>query len=250
MNTLEMQPPTCYNLNMSAFISIGILILAMLILAFLQLTPGVYALSYHYAFGKYSKIKSSYLMLFFIIGVEVISACIFLSIYYLLSILFFDNFKPETSIFTWILSGILIALGFFSFFYYFRRGNGTKLFIPRRYTKALELNANSIKTRSDAFVLGALSNACEFLFTLPLYIIASVEIMRLDLQNTPINLFAIMFVLSPLIPLFIIRYKFQAGQTLADIIKSRNKNKFFTRLILATCFSLIAILIICFRTIY
>lgn len=235
---------------MSVFISIGILILAMLILSFLQLTPGVFALSYHYALGKYSKIKSSYLTLFFIIGVEVISACIFLSFYYLISIMLFANFQPETSILTWILSGILIILGFFSFFYYFRRGNGTKLFIPRKYAKALELNANSIKTRSDAFILGALSNTCEFLFTIPLYIVASVEIMRLDLENISINLFAIIFVLAPLIPLFIIRYKFQAGQTLADIIKSRNKNKFFTRLILATSFILIAILIICFRTIY
>ena len=221
----------------------------MLILAFLQLAPGVFALTYHYALGKYSEKKASYLTLFLIIGVEVISACIFLSTFFLVSIIFFAGFRPETSIATWIVAGILIALSFLAFFRYYRPGTGTKLFIPAKYTKGLRFSAKTIKTKSDAFVLGALSSVSELIYTFPLFILVSAEIMRLSLQDIPVNIFALLFVLAPLFPLFVVRYKYQMGYSLADIIKSRNKNKFFTRLILGLNYLIIAIIILCFRTI-
>ncbi len=235
---------------MSVFISIGILILSMLILFFLQFAPGVFALTYHYALGKYSKNRASFLTLFFIVGIEVISACIFLSTYFLISTLFFAGFQPETSVLTWILAGILIALSFLAFFYYYCPGAGTKSFISQKYSNGFKYSAKTIKTKSDAFVLGVVSSVSEFIYTFPLYVLASAEIIRLNLYGITINLFAFLFVLAPLLPLFIIRYKYQAGYNLADIIKTRTKNKSFTRFILSFNYLIIAILILCFRTIF
>ena len=235
---------------MSIFISLGIVILAMLIMGSFQLTPGVFALFYHYALGNYSKAKASYLSLFFILGAEIITTCLYLSIFYLTCIFFFDNLHPETSILFWTLAGILIALGFISFFFYFRRGNGTKLFIPRKYAEALDISAKSVKTRSDAFMLGALSGTCELVFTLPLYLVTCVEIMKMGAEGFSSNLLTIIYILTPVIPLFFLRWKFQSGHNLADIQRSREKDKAFTRILLSTCYILIAVLIICFRTIY
>ena len=235
---------------MSVFISLGIVILAMLIMGSFQLTPGVFALFYHYALGRFSKPKASYLSLFFILGVEIITTCLYLSIFYLTCVFFFDNLHPETTVLFWTLAGILIALGIISFFFYYRRGSGTKLFIPRKYAKALDLNAKSVKTRSDAFMLGALSGTCELVFTLPLYLVTCVEIMKMGAAGFSSNLLTIIYILTPVITLFILRWKFQAGHNLADIQRSREKDKTFTRLILSFCYILIAILIICFRTIY
>ena len=235
---------------MSIFISLGIVILAMLIMGSFQLTPGVFALFYHYALGKYSKAKASYLSLFFILGTEIITTCLFLSIFYLTCIFFFDNLHPETSILFWTLAGILAALGFISFFFYFRRGKGTKLFIPRKFAKALDACAKSAKTRSDAFMLGALSGTCELVFTLPLYLVTCVEIMKMGAEGFSSNLLTIIYILTPVFSLFFLRWKFQAGHNLADIQRSREKDKTFTRILLAICYILIAVLIICFRTIY
>jgi hypothetical protein len=221
----------------------------MLILFFLQFAPGVFALTYHYALGKYSKNRASFLTLFFIVGIEVISACIFLSTYFLISTLFFAGFQPETSVLTWILAGILIALSFLAFFYYYCPGAGTKSFISQKYSNGFKYSAKTIKTKSDAFVLGVVSSVSEFIYTFPLYVLASAEIIRLNLYGITINLFAFLFVLAPLLPLFIIRYKYQAGYNLADIIKTRTKNKPFTRFILSFNYLIIAILILCFRTI-
>ncbi len=235
---------------MSIFISLGIVILAMLIMGSFQLTPGVFALFYHYALGRFSKPKASYLSLFFILGAEIITTCLYLSIFYLTCIFFFDNLHPETTILFWTIAGILIALGLISFFFYFRRGKGTKLFIPRKYAKALDQNAKSVKTRSDAFMLGALSGTCELVFTLPLYLVTCVEIMKMGAEGFSSNLLTIIYILTPVITLFLLRWKFQSGHNLADIQRSREHDKTFTRLILSFCYILIAVLIICFRTIY
>ena len=235
---------------MSIFISLGIVILSMLIMAFLQLTPGVFTLLYHYALGNFSKRKASYLSLFFILGVEVITTCLYLSIFYLTCIFFFDNLHPETSILFWALAGILIALGIISFFFYFRKGTGTKLFIPRKYAKALDYSASTVKTRSDAFMLGAITGTYELIFTLPLYLVTCVEIMKMGVVGFSSNLLTIIYILIPVIPLFFIRWQFQSGFNLADIERSRIKDKTFTRFLLALCYIMIAILIICFRTIY
>ena len=222
----------------------------MLIMGSLQLTPGVFALFYHYSLGQFSKAKTSYLSLFFILGAEIVTTCLYLSIFYLTCIFFFDNLHPETSILFWAIAGILIALGIVSFFFYYRRGTGTKLFIPRKYAEALDLSAKSAKTRSDAFMLGALAGTCELFFTLPLYIVTCIEIMRMGSEGFASNLLTVIYILTPVIPLFFIRWKFQSGFNLADIQKSRVHDKIFTRFILAFSYILIAILIICFRTVY
>lgn len=235
---------------MSIFISLGIVILAMLIMACLQLTPSVFALFNHYMLGRFSKRKASFLSLYFILGAEIIAACLYLSIFYLTCIFFFNDLHPETSILFWALAGILAALGIFSFFFYYRRGPGTQLFIPRKYAKALDLSAKSVNTRSDAFLLGALTGTCELTLTLPLYIVTCIEIMKMGTEGISSNLLTIIYILVPVIPLFFIRWKFQIGYNLAKIERSHVKNKFFNRFILATCYILIAILIICFRTIY
>ena len=157
MVILELQPPLCYNFSMSVFASLGIVILSMLIMASLQIVPGIFALSYHYALGKYSRKKASALGLFFILGAEVISACLFLSSYYLVYVFFLGQAHPKESYLTWLVAGIFIALAFSCFFYYYRK-NSTTTFLSRNYAKALRLHAKKIRKPSDAFTLGALSN--------------------------------------------------------------------------------------------
>lgn len=235
---------------MSFFASVGIVILAMLILASLQLTPSVFTLFYHYALGKYSSKKASFLSLYFILGAETISVCLFLSSYYIANIFFLMYSRPESSILAWIAVGVLIALSIVCLVLYFRPGYGTKLFIPRNFAKSLSLNAKTAKSRSDAFVLGAFSNTLELILTIPLYLITSVELMELSTEFITSDILTICYILSSSIPLFVIRWRYQLGHNLADIEKSRIKDKTFTRFILGISYLVIAILIICFRINY
>ena len=232
---------------MSVFVSVGIVILAMLVMIFLQLLPGVFAVFCHYAYGKYSKKRASDLGLFFILGAETIAACLFLSCYFITYVLFIGNARPETGIFAWIAIGVLVVLAAVSFFFYYRKGSGSRLFIPRHIAKALDENAKKVKTRSDAFTLGALAGTYELAFTLPLYIVTAVEIMEMNTEYFSSNLLTVLYILTPTVPLFVVRWMFQTHHNLADIMRARVKDKNFTRLMLAICYITIAILIIYHR---
>ena len=54
-------------------------------------------------------------------------------------------------------------------------------------------------------------------------------------------------IVIPTIPLFITRWKFQLGHNLANIQRSRVKDKNFTRIILSLIYTAIAVLFIYFR---
>ena len=232
---------------MSFFISLGITVLAMVVIMFLQLRPGVFMLFSHYTRGKFSRARASDLSIFFILGAEAASACIFLCSYYLTNLFFLYSFRPETSFFAWVAVGVLIALAIASIFCYFRPGPGTRLFISRASARALDTHARGAKSRSDAFILGAMSGMCELVFALPLYIIASVELIELSVSPTPTYLLMLLFIIAPILPLFVIRWRFASRHNLAELQRSRVRSKSFIRILLPICYLTIAILIIYFR---
>lgn len=233
---------------MTAFASLGIVILSMLIMSSLQIVPGIFALFYHYALGKHSRDHASVLGLFFILGVEVLSACLFISSYYLISLLFLDRLRPENSYFVWLSAGIALALSASSFFFYYRK-NSSATFLSRHYAKNIYRYARKINRPSDAFTLGAMSNVCELAFTLPLYIITAIEIMEMHTEYIADDFLTILYIVTPTIPLFVIYYKYHSHHNLADILKSRAKDKHFTKFILGFSYLAIALLILIFRAI-
>ena len=232
---------------MSIFTSLSFLILIVLTLSFLQLPSGVFTLFYHHALGKNSKKRAADLSLFFILGVQTASVALFLICYSLIYATFLNQPGFETNLPAWILAGVLLALAIFSFFFYFRKSSATSLYIPRRLAAAFKNHIKIVKNRSDAFALGAVSSALESLFTLPLFLLASVEIMRLDSSPCPRNLLAFLVVSLPLLPLFFIRAMFRTNHTLAEVERRRVSSKTFFRLALTLGYLALAILIITFR---
>ncbi|MBR2855468.1 hypothetical protein IKE99_00805 [Candidatus Saccharibacteria bacterium] len=234
---------------MSVFISVGIVILAMLIMASLQLVPGIFALFSHYAIGKFQRTKASTLALWFILGAEIITVIFFIIAVYLSYILFLNDLDPRNNVLTWIFAGILIALSLASFFFYFRHPHSkdTELFIPRSFAKAFDKRARSAKSPSDAFALGAFSNIPELIFTMPLYIITATEIVYSHAEYFADDFMTILYILISTVPLFVLYHSFRSKRTLADVMHSRIRDKTFHRLCLSFSYLTIAILIICFR---
>lgn len=216
-------------------------------MTFLSLTHGVLVLFCHYTYGKYSRKKAETLTFYFILGFETMSSCIFFSTYLLVALVVSDFFHIGANVLTWLLTGIIVALAFISLFFYFRPGKGTKLFISRRVANSLNLHAKTAKTRSDAFTLGALSSTPELIFTLPLYIITSAEILQMSSAHPSSSLLTIIYIVAPTIPLFVERWQFHRGHNLADAERSRVRNKSFTRFFLCFNYALIATIIILFR---
>ncbi|MBR0480142.1 hypothetical protein IJJ49_02705 [Candidatus Saccharibacteria bacterium] len=234
---------------MSVLTSLSFLILVVLIQSFLQLPSGVFTLFYHYALGKNSKKRAADLSLFYIAGVETISVALFLASYFLVYILFLNQPNFESSFLAWIFAGIFLIFSIISAFLYFRKSAATTLFIPRSFARAFNENAKNVKTRSDAFALGAFAASSELLFSLPLLLVASIELMRFDSSLFPREILAFLLILLPLLPLFFLRTLFRTGHNLAEIERLRVHNKNFFRLILSLSYLALAVLIIIFRII-
>ena len=231
---------------MSVFTSAGILLLSMLIMALLQLTPGVFILFSHYVYGKYSRKNASNASLFFILGTETSTALVFLSIYFILSALYVAPLTITNDLLVWIISGAMIAIGIIFPFCYFRKGNGTKLFISRQLAKQFDYKAKTVKLRSDAFVLGLIAGLPELIFTVPVYIIAAIEIMKIG--STPLTraILVLCFVLIKIAPLIVTHIAMDSGQNLATIQKARVKNMPFIKYFTSIIYLLIGVLVIIF----
>ncbi|MDO4741816.1 MAG: hypothetical protein Q4A79_00355 [Candidatus Saccharibacteria bacterium] len=237
---------------MSVFVSVIILILATLIQIFLESSPGLLTLFYHYALGKKNQTAAENLSLSFILGSE--TFLIFsLFIAYALANLFsvpLNDLPPiiTTDIFLWIMAGIFLGESLAVFFFYFRRndnGKSTALFIPRSLAKSLSNHALKAKSRSDAFLIGFVSRFPEAIFTLPLYLILSIELLQFPSLARTLIFYSFIFLST--LPLFFIVFLFRLGQNLADIERFRVKSKLAVRLILSISFLLLALTLITFK---
>lgn len=244
MILLGLQPFLCYNLIMSVLTAVGILLLSMLVLAVLQLVPGIFLLFSHFTRGKYSRVHANDLNIFFIIGVETAMVLVFLSLYAILCCSPAVTFIIDSDIFIWVMAGISLALSLISFIFYFRSGRGTELFISRRMAKGIKHKITITKTRSDAFVLGLVSIVPELIFTLPLILLSAIEIMRLNINCPERACLIILFAVAAIFPLLLIHGFSANGHTLAEFTRFRFKNKPFFRFWLSFSYFLIAILII------
>lgn len=220
----------------------------MLIQCFFQLRPSIFAIFYHNASGKYSKSRADNLAVTYILGALVFNILTLLCINYIFVTLAYTSLNFTNGILVWIMVGILIALSLLSFFLYFRKSQGTELFISRKLAKTINASARSAKTNSDALLLGLFSGVPELLFTIPLYIVSLLEMSRLN--QSPITLAAniMLYAFVILIPIFIIYISYSFNRNLAEITKCRIKNKTFIRFVLSLSYLSLAILIIVFRT--
>ena len=228
---------------MSDFTSLGILILCAIIMASLQLVPGVFLLASHFLAGRFSRKKASDLAIFFILGAETSFAIVFISVYFILCALSSVINVFHETIFSWIISGVFVVLSILSACLYFRKGLGTKLFISHTIAEDYQIKAHTIKSRSDAFILGLISIIPELPFTLPIYLVATSEIIRLGSGSISRSALAIAFILISILPLLIIHALYNY-LNLADFIRLRFNNKNYHRAILFTSYLLIATLIV------
>ncbi|MDO5480533.1 MAG: hypothetical protein Q4F58_02605 [Candidatus Saccharibacteria bacterium] len=228
---------------MSVFTSLGILLVAMFIQGFLQTSPAVFAIFYHHALGKTSAKKADDQSLSFILGTEFFTAIIFLAIYFLVAYLD-ATINYNYAILMWVMGGIFVLEAIVAFFFYFRPGKKsrktTRLFLPRKIAKGLETRTGKTKNRSDTILLGFLTAATELIFTLPLYIISAIQIVRLASRFSPF--FIIAYIVITTLPLFIVRILYRTHHNLAEIQRRRIKKKLFFKIIIALGFAILSAL--------
>ena len=203
--------------------SLAIVTLAALIHASFQLSVSVLTLlSGHTIGAKHSHARLMRLTFGFVSGAGVMT----LLALSFISLVFLHVFGTEAPQFVWaIVCGLLIGVGLAVWIFYYRRGKGTSLWIPRSFARHLSDRSKATKSGVEAFSLGLTTVVSELLFIAAPMIVSALVLVQLPGYWQLIGI-AIYAVIS-LITLFSIWVLIGSGHKLSSIQKWREDNKHF-----------------------
>ena len=128
-----------------------------------------------------------------------------------------------------IVVGMLVALAIAAWFFYYRRGKSTELWLPRSVARFIDKRAKTTNSNTEAFSLGVLTSLAEMPFTIVLFVVAANSI--LVLPHLYQILAVAMYTMITIIPPVALRLAIRKGQTVVDIQRWRVKHKMFFRLL-------------------
>lgn len=205
-----------------------IIVLAGLIHAGFQLSISALSLmSGHAITGKKSQTRLITLMSAFIFGATTMTILLLATIAFLVEIALQSGVNYEL---IWMMTvGLSAAIGLAVWIFYYAKGPGTSLWLPRSLATYITERAKKTKNSGEAFTLGLVSIVVEIVFILPSLLAASLAI----LQLTPIMQLGSIFVytLISLMSLLIVWAMIGSGHSLSKIQQWREKNKRFLQFI-------------------
>lgn len=198
---------------------------AALIHASFQLSVSVLTLLSGHSLGKKTRhTRVMHLMNSFIAGVLAFTLLLLSSVVYYLSSAMLSTQTSKA-----ILAascGLLIGLGLAVWIFYYRKGDGTTLWLPRSMAQYLFERTKKTRSGAEAFGLGMSSVVAELLFIIAPLSIAAIEISRLPTLAWQVGAILGYVVLS-LLALLIIFVVVGSGHRLSSVQKWRERNKRF-----------------------
>ena len=228
---------------MDSFEAFGIVFLAAVLHATLQLSLGSLLLLYHASLGKHIRIKTRRLVSNYILGVGMMTGLILATSCFLISVLSGGSL-PVVGLL--VVAGILVGLAFCAWFLYYRSGRSTELWLPKSVARFINRRAKVTESNVEAFSLGLLVSFAEMPFSLVLMVISGNGILKLT-EAWQVVLAMVMYVGVATLPLVILRAYIRHGKTLAEVQKWRTKNKNFFRVLSGVGFLTLAGFLIAFE---
>lgn len=202
--------------------------LAGLIHAGFQLSVSALSLmSGHAITGKKSQARLITLMSAFIFGAAT------MTIMLLATVAFFVELALQAGVdyqLLWMITvGLSVTIGLAVWIFYYSKGPGTSLWLPRRLATYITQRAKKTKNSGEAFTLGLVSILVEIVFIVTPLLAASLAI----LQLAPLMQLGSIFIytLISLISLLIVWAMIGSGHSLSKIQQWREKNKRFLQFI-------------------
>lgn len=203
--------------------SFAIVAFAALIHASFQLSVSMFTLLSGHAIGsKTAHKKLVRLTSAFLLGATVMTMLLLAFACFVLQNIFINT----TPAVLWaISSGLLFGLGAAVWLFYYRKEEGTSLWLPRAVARYLSERTKATKQTAEAFGLGLSSIMGELLFILAPLLVSALVLMRLEpiWQLAGIGLYTVTSLLSLLIVYSLVG----SGHKLSRIQKWREGNKRF-----------------------
>lgn len=158
----------------------------------------------------------------FFLGVAVMTMLVISFI----AFVFQRSFGSDVPLMAWAVAcGLLLGLGIAVWTFYYRREEGTSLWLPRGMARYLSERTKSTKLAAEAFGLGLSSVMAELLFIVAPMVISALVLIRLE----PIWQLAglLTYTIVSLLSLAIVNALIGSGHKLSQIQKWRESNKRF-----------------------
>lgn len=206
--------------------SLAIIVFAGLIHASFQLSVSVLTLLSGHSLGRKTAHKRVLkLMNAFIAGVLVLTVALLSSLAYYFSLVINHSAETEQLIAA-IVCGLMAGLGIATWAFYYRRGAGTTLWLPRGLASYLNGRTKATKNGVEAFGLGMFSVIAEIIFIIAPMAAAALAIVTLPGLWWQLAGVATYVVMS-LISLSIIFVMVGSGHKISRMQAWREKNKRF-----------------------
>lgn len=202
--------------------SFAIIAFAALIHASFQLSVSVLTLLSGHAIGA----KTAHTKLIRLVGGFLAGAAVMTLLLLSFFILFFQGSPAGITPLTWsVACGLLIGLGIAVWAFYYRREEGTSLWLPRGMARFLTERTKATKQTSEAFSLGLASIIAELLFIIAPLLVAALVICTLPYDWRPAGI--VLYLTVSLISLIIVTVLIGGGHKLSHIQRWREDNKRF-----------------------
>ena len=206
--------------------SLAIIVFAALIHASFQLSVSVLTLLSGHSLGKKTAHRKVLrLVNSFLCGALLITTLLLSTGVYYLSLLINHVAKTEQLIAS-ITCGLMVGLGIATWAFYYRRGDGTALWLPRGFADYLSKRSKATKSSAEAFALGLTSVVAELLFIIGPLLTATLAIITLPTLEWRLIGIALYLIIS-MFSLFIIAILVGSGHSIARLQRWRVAHKHF-----------------------
>ena len=227
---------------MEGYTYLAIIVLAGILVASLQLPLGTLLLLYHSSLSRHIPKKTKRLASSYISGVALMHFLILSATTLLIGFLSLYGILSKT--FLTIIFGVLIALAFIAWFFYYKKGTTTELWLPKQLTHYLAARAKSASSETEAYSLGLLTPLAEILFTLVLFVLAGDAVLHLPSGFAALGL--VIFTAFSVLPLCVLRAVLRSGRNVAEVQRWRLRHKTFFRIFAGCGFAVLASFLLAF----
>lgn len=157
----------------------------------------------------------------YIVGNSLASLAILASLTHLFVVLQF-----QSNVINWIfIAALSILIGWLTLLFYYRKGKGTKLWLPRVIVERISRYAKRSRTVFSAFSIGILTVFIELPFVIAPFIIASSILSTLPTLEQTIG--QLTYTAAVIMPLLVVTVLMGGGYKLSTIQRWRETNKKF-----------------------
>ncbi len=206
--------------------SLAVIAFTALIHASFQLSVSVLTLVSGHSLGrKAAHERTLRLMSGVITGVTITTLLILCTVVYCLTLAVQQSAQAEPLIAS-IVCGLLAGLGIATWAFYYRKGPGTSLWLPRSTAHFLVSRAKTTKHSTEAFGIGMVSVIAEFIFIIAPILAAGLVIATLPTASLQIAGIITYLILS-IAPLVVVFVLVGSGHKITKIQLWRERNKRF-----------------------